>query len=206
MTNTYFRNTTERNALIAYLLLVLVLLIACSGPSDQPVQAPRTPASDWAAEQLGPQARPKAAAPLQSPVVLADTAGMPTPNPSRTPGAVSSHSVRTVCAKGYSARSRPTGPQWRALRKQVFTAYGIDPNAKGYQLDHLVPFAIGGASAPANLWPEPLAGPYGAIVKDTVDYGLPLGLLGQLAHRLFVRRDLERVFAYRHEAVERLLG
>jgi len=45
----------------------------------------------------------------------------------------------------------------------------------------------------------------GTIVRDTVDYGLPLGPLGELAHRLFVRHDLERVFEYRHEAVERLL-
>lgn len=44
------------------------------------------------------------------------------------------------------------------------------------------------------------------IVRDMVDYGLPLGPLGELADRLFVRRDLERVFEYRHEAVERLLG
>lgn len=45
----------------------------------------------------------------------------------------------------------------------------------------------------------------GTIVRDTVDYRLPLGPLGELAHRLFVRHDLERVFEYRHEAVERLL-
>ena len=39
------------------------------------------------------------------------------------------------------------------------------------------------------------------IVHDTVDYGLPLGALGEVAHPLFVRRDLERIFAYRHRAV-----
>jgi ligand-binding SRPBCC domain-containing protein len=61
-----------------------------------------------------------------------------------------------------------------------------------------------------------LKGPYGlwhhrhtfetdgeaTIVRDAVHYGLPLGPLGELSHALFVRRDLERIFAFRH-AVER---
>jgi len=38
-------------------------------------------------------------------------------------------------------------------------------------------------------------------VGDQVDYALPLGRVGDLAHRLFVRRDVERIFDYRHEAV-----
>jgi hypothetical protein len=42
-------------------------------------------------------------------------------------------------------------------------------------------------------------------VCDQVSYALPLGRLGELAHPLFVRRDLERIFAFRHEAVERQL-
>jgi ligand-binding SRPBCC domain-containing protein len=45
----------------------------------------------------------------------------------------------------------------------------------------------------------------GTIVRDVVDYALPFGVLGDLAHPLFVRRDLERIFTYRHEAVPRLL-
>lgn len=49
------------------------------------------------------------------------------------------------------------------------------------------------------------AGP-GTVACDEVDYALPLGLLGELAHPLFVRRDLDRIFTYRHEAVARLLG
>jgi ligand-binding SRPBCC domain-containing protein len=45
----------------------------------------------------------------------------------------------------------------------------------------------------------------GTIVRDEVDYALPLGRLGDLAHPLFVRRDLERIFAYRHRAVQQEL-
>ncbi len=46
----------------------------------------------------------------------------------------------------------------------------------------------------------------GTVVHDEVDYAMPFGALGDLAHPLFVRRDLERIFTYRHEAVPRLLG
>jgi ligand-binding SRPBCC domain-containing protein len=45
----------------------------------------------------------------------------------------------------------------------------------------------------------------GTCVRDTVRYALPLGPLGALAHRLFVRRDLERIFDFRREAVARRL-
>ena len=44
------------------------------------------------------------------------------------------------------------------------------------------------------------------VIRDTVQYGLPLGPLGALAHNLFVRRDLERIFDFRRDALERLLG
>jgi ligand-binding SRPBCC domain-containing protein len=43
----------------------------------------------------------------------------------------------------------------------------------------------------------------GTRVRDCVSYELPLGPLGELARMLFVRRDLERIFDYRHTAVAR---
>jgi ligand-binding SRPBCC domain-containing protein len=43
----------------------------------------------------------------------------------------------------------------------------------------------------------------GTWVKDRVDYAVPGG---PLAHALFVRRDLERIFAYRRKRLEELLG
>jgi ligand-binding SRPBCC domain-containing protein len=35
------------------------------------------------------------------------------------------------------------------------------------------------------------------LMRDTVRYALPFGPLGEVAHRLFVRRDVERIFDYR---------
>ncbi len=46
----------------------------------------------------------------------------------------------------------------------------------------------------------------GTMVRDVVDYALPLGFAGEIAHPLFVRRDLTRIFAFRHQAVQRLLA
>jgi ligand-binding SRPBCC domain-containing protein len=40
----------------------------------------------------------------------------------------------------------------------------------------------------------------GTLMRDIVRYALPLGPLGDLAHRLFVGRDVERIFDYRAAA------
>lgn len=44
------------------------------------------------------------------------------------------------------------------------------------------------------------------IIRDRVRYSIPFGPLGQLAERSLVRRDLERIFDYRRDAVARELG
>jgi hypothetical protein len=43
----------------------------------------------------------------------------------------------------------------------------------------------------------------GTLMRDTVRYALPLGPLGALAHRLFVARDVERIFDYRAAELSR---
>lgn len=43
------------------------------------------------------------------------------------------------------------------------------------------------------------------LVRDVVEYALPLGPLGTLAHLLFVRRTLTRIFDFRRDATRRLL-
>ena len=46
----------------------------------------------------------------------------------------------------------------------------------------------------------------GTLVRDRVRYALPLGPLGEAAHRLLVRRDLERIFDFRQASVARMLA
>lgn len=45
----------------------------------------------------------------------------------------------------------------------------------------------------------------GSLLRDTVQYALPLGPLGVLAHGLFVRKQLEELFAFRHAETRRVL-
>ena len=47
--------------------------------------------------------------------------------------------------------------------------------------------------------------PGGTLIRDRVEYRMPLGAVGLLAHRLLIHRDLERIFDYRRSAVDGLL-
>lgn len=47
--------------------------------------------------------------------------------------------------------------------------------------------------------------PGGTIARDRVEYRIGFGPIGKLVHRLFVQRDLDRIFAYRQEAILDLL-
>lgn len=42
-------------------------------------------------------------------------------------------------------------------------------------------------------------GPHECLLTDDIEYALPLGALGRLFGGGFARRELERLFAYRHE-------
>jgi ligand-binding SRPBCC domain-containing protein len=45
----------------------------------------------------------------------------------------------------------------------------------------------------------------GTFISDEVDYSLPLGPLGSLGNAIFVRKQLEKTFAYRQQELERIL-
>ncbi len=48
--------------------------------------------------------------------------------------------------------------------------------------------------------------PGGTRVSDRVEYALPLGPLGDVAHALFVRRSLARIFDHRRETIAARFG
>jgi ligand-binding SRPBCC domain-containing protein len=48
--------------------------------------------------------------------------------------------------------------------------------------------------------------PGGVEVSDRVDYALPFGPLGRLAHAVMVRRQLEGIFAYRQDVMREIFG
>jgi ligand-binding SRPBCC domain-containing protein len=44
------------------------------------------------------------------------------------------------------------------------------------------------------------------LMRDVVRYGLPFGMVGQLAHHLLVKSDLNAIFDYRARKIAELLG
>lgn len=48
--------------------------------------------------------------------------------------------------------------------------------------------------------------PEGTIISDQVHYGMRMGFVGQAVHGAIVSRQLTKIFAYRQEAIRKLLG
>ncbi len=46
----------------------------------------------------------------------------------------------------------------------------------------------------------------GVLMTDIVHYAMPLGFLGRIAQRLFVKNQLEAIFAYREQITEKLFN
>lgn len=46
----------------------------------------------------------------------------------------------------------------------------------------------------------------GVLMEDTIHYKLPFGILGKIAHSLFIKRQLKQIFDYRHKTLEALFG
>jgi len=42
----------------------------------------------------------------------------------------------------------------------------------------------------------------GVLMKDTVEYELPFGVLGTMAHRAFIKKKLESIFDFRYQVLE----
>lgn len=127
---------------------------------------------------------------------------------------------------GDASNLEPLTPPW--LRFEVTTPMPIEMDA-GTLLDyrlrlHGVPvrwrtrieswepphrFLDVQVRGPYSLWEhthtfEPV-GDGATTIRDRVRYAIPFGPLGSLAHVVFVRRDLARIFDYRQEAVAKRL-
>jgi len=46
----------------------------------------------------------------------------------------------------------------------------------------------------------------GVEMTDEVNYALPMGILGRFAHLLFVKRQLNGIFKYRHQVLEQMFS
>ena len=57
-----------------------------------------------------------------------------------------------------------------------------------------------------NHFHELIPNSMGVLMKDTIDYELPLAFLGDLAHQIFVKRKLEKIFEYRYKVLEEIFN
>ncbi|MYZ59130.1 hypothetical protein EH151_04405 [Elizabethkingia anophelis] len=53
-----------------------------------------------------------------------------------------------------------------------------------------------------NHYHEFIENDKGVLMKDSVDYELPFGFLGKLAHSLFVHKSLKSIFEFRYNFLE----
>ncbi|WP_313004529.1 SRPBCC family protein [Chryseobacterium gleum] len=69
------------------------------------------------------------------------------------------------------------------------------------QVDELKSFTDFQESGPYKYWNhfhEFIPNEKGVLMKDTVDYELPLGFLGRIAHSLFIKEKLNSIFDFRY--------
>lgn len=73
------------------------------------------------------------------------------------------------------------------------------------QVDLMKSFTDFQQKGPYKLWNhfhEFIENKQGVLMKDTVDYQLPLGPLGTMMHSLVVKRKLEHIFDFRFRVLE----
>jgi hypothetical protein len=171
--------------LLALLALVVGISAGCSSTSRPSSTTTQAPSSTRAAPFL-PSTTTSAGAAAPAPAygfgvqrspcsygLFQGQAALPDPtcttgatNPAVTQATIDS----TICRSGYSSSVRPPESVTYPEKRASMAAYGRSNSTSSYEYDHLVSLEIGGApNAAGNLWPEPLAGPYGARVKDVLE-------------------------------------
>ena len=82
------------------------------------------------------------------------------PDPNCTPGAVNAdvsqaNLATTICSYGFSEQVRPPFTLTEPAKYALMRSYGYgDLELHSFELDHLVPLELGGATTYQNLWPE----------------------------------------------------
>ncbi len=107
------------------------------------------------------------------------TAGPPDrfflPDPQVTPGVINPEVTQdtigaTICRRHWTATIRPPKTYTQAIKWRLA---GPFRDLRDYELDHLIPLALGGAPAdPRNMWLQPWAGPWNAGIKDRLEIRL----------------------------------
>ncbi|HEY6293569.1 MAG TPA: hypothetical protein VI455_18605 [Terriglobia bacterium] len=93
------------------------------------------------------------------------------PNRTLTPGVVRLVSRADVC--GVEGEDEDNDPTWlipAPVQQETLEEYGVaGAQAKEYELDYLIPPALGGTEDIRNLWPEPSETLWNARAKDALE-------------------------------------
>jgi hypothetical protein len=157
----------RRFAFVTLLVSASVALLSgcASDPSAQYFPANATPDSRNAVVDVGAIATPFTKGQLPAGPIAR-------PDPKLTPGSIATTDVATICKQSkqtgiFSPKSRLVSPE---NQQTVFNSYHLAPQqAKHYGLDFLVPLQLGGANAPANIWPVPLTRGLGFHQKEVLN-------------------------------------
>jgi hypothetical protein len=92
------------------------------------------------------------------------------PDHQATPGAIASTDVVVICQTGYPARARHVTAK---TKRDVLQRYRMTPSAtRAYEIDHVIPLALGGSNDISNLFPQPYFEHPGAHEKDWLEVEL----------------------------------
>lgn len=132
-------------------VLIAVLVSGCGGqaPNAAPPQPPVVPGETTQGPDLSGVHLPNFVMPLIH-------GSVSLPKSKFTPGAVTTTNANEVCAfKPHAHAPQPS----KTIQAAVFAEYGYtDLTSRKYMIDWLVPYDLGGADVPANIWPIAIAG------------------------------------------------
>lgn len=77
------------------------------------------------------------------------------------------------------------------------------------QVNYLKSFTDFQQKGPYKLWNhyhEFIPNNEGVLMVDTVEYELPFGVIGEMVHKLVVKKKLDQIFNYRYQVLEQLLN
>jgi len=105
-----------------------------------------------------------------------DATPAPAKGPKAPPGAINeavtqANVRRTICTAGWTASVRPSAAFMQEAKARLLKEQGLaNGEAARYELDFLIPLALGGHARKAeNLWLQPTGGPWSARTKDRLE-------------------------------------
>ena len=176
-------------------LLLVAALAACASAPPFPPGARESP------PELGE--RSPAAAPQRSPLA-------------EPPGALLADVTQaniqtTICVSGWTATVRPSTSFTQRLKQLMLVRAGLKPaDSLAYELDHFVPFALGGSPrSEDNLWLQSWVGEWSARIKDRLERKLQVmvcaGRLTLRSARAAIQRDWKAAYL-KYVAADRQRG